>query len=162
MFSSTHRLHDLFRADAQEIYQEFTELEIIGRLEDLLELGWTWNEFHSLIGGKVVWTARNMYVAVRSRQQYSVSGFHDAVISIDTTFWVQKLDVFAPTPAQAQYTLNILLQLLAVVSDNPAFGDICRLSYRFGPGILSHAEPKRPEAFFRASIVDRATLSHPC
>jgi hypothetical protein len=118
MFSSCHRLHDLFRADAQEIYEEFTEVEIDVRLEDLLERGWTWNEFHSFVRGKVVWTARNTYVAIRSRQQYSISGFHDAVLSIDTTFWGQKLDVYSPTPAQAKYTLDTLLLLLAV-SDIP-------------------------------------------
>jgi hypothetical protein len=118
MFSSCHRLHDLFRADAQEIYEEFTEVEIDGNLEDLLERGWTWNEFHSFVSGKVVWTARNTYVAVRSRQQYSISGFHDAVLSINTTFWGQKLAVYAPTPAEAKYTLDTLLLLLAV-SDIP-------------------------------------------
>jgi hypothetical protein len=114
MFSSCHRLHDLFRADAQEIYEEFTEVEIDGRLEDILERGLTWNEFHSFVRGKVVWTARNTYVAVRSRQQYSISGFHHAVLSINTMFWGQKLDVYAPTPAQAKYTLDTLLLLLAV------------------------------------------------
>jgi hypothetical protein len=118
MFSSTNRLHELFRADAQEIHQEFTEVVIDGRLEDLLEKGWTWNELHSFVRGKVVWTGRNTYVAVRSRQQYNVSGFHAAVLSIDTTFWGQKLDVYAPTPAQAMYTLDTLMLLLAV-SDIP-------------------------------------------
>lgn len=118
MFSSCHRLHDLFRADAQEIYEEFTEVEIDGRLEDILEAGLTWKEFHSFVRGKVLWTARNTYVTVRSRQQYSISGFHHAVLSINTLFWGQKLDVYAPTPAQAKYTLDTLLLLLAV-SDIP-------------------------------------------
>jgi hypothetical protein len=118
MFSSCSRLHDLFQADAQEIYEEFTEVEIDGRLEDILETGLTWNEFHSFVRGKVVWTARNTYVAVRSRQQYSISGFHHAVLSINTMFWGQKLDVYAPTPAHAKYTLDTLLLLLAM-SDIP-------------------------------------------
>jgi hypothetical protein len=118
MFSSCSRLHDLFHADAQEIYEEFTEFEIDGRLEDILETGITWQEFHKFVRGKVVWTAGNTYVAVRSRQQYSISGLHHAVLSIDTMLWGQKLDVYAPTPAQAKYTLDTLLLLLAV-SDIP-------------------------------------------
>jgi hypothetical protein len=38
-------------------------------------------------------------MACRSRQQYSISEFHHAVLSIITMFWGQKLDVYAPTPS---------------------------------------------------------------
>lgn len=119
MFMSSRRLHDLLRADAQP-YQDFTELGVDGRLEEMLERGWTWNEWISFVRGnvqrsKVVWTSRNTYVAVRSRQQYGISGLYSLVLSIETSFWGTKLDVYAPTAADAKATVDILMQLLAMI-----------------------------------------------
>jgi hypothetical protein len=98
----------------------FVEFELKhGRLDDFFNndpggLN-TWHEFLTFLQGKVLWTDAEVFVVLRpGRVPVVESEYYRPIISLDTSYFGPKVDIYAPVHSYIKNTLEGLLLLLSV------------------------------------------------